>query len=271
MDVLSENHAIPLSLTKINDAESYYNELSPVLDRIDYMKREEKKIINGYGSDVLLYDELKKIFYSIIDVDDASSYLNSVFDILDKIKEYQDLEDKNLEKYLEDILKEDIIDIVNNLKTKFNSFWIIFKFSYYKAKKAFKKHLRVKSYIRYDTFLSDAQDIQRQLELHQIINTVAESIYKPLGNIWNFENTDLTNLHTFINKTLFIQPAILAIKSTQEKLYSPLETFWEFYESNTTIIRYMLKWLIKYQNKREREDDDQLLLDYILDSKSITT
>ncbi len=59
------------------------------------------------------------------------------------------------------------------------------------------------------------------------------------------------------------------IEDIQRDITDPLSTLWEGTNSNTNVIRIAITWMIKYQESRITDKDDQSLSEFILDSSSI--
>lgn len=269
LEILAEEHTIPEPLAGIQEAGAYYQKLKPTLEKIDFLKEGEKETIEGNRVSGLQYDDQRALFHSLLDIEETNEYLKKSINVLDDIDEYQKIHRQNLSKYNPEVLGENMGKVLDDLKARFKSFLRVFKPEYYRTKKMFKKHLKAKERLKYKTLLSDAQNIMRDNELKASIREAPASVSRPLGPAWKGQHTNLENLGAFIEKTLGFKSTKESICSTPKNVYSPLEGFWKFHETDTSVVRSMLDWLVKYQESRSGGMDDQSLIKYILDSKSV--
>jgi very-short-patch-repair endonuclease/DNA polymerase III delta prime subunit len=269
LEILAEEHTIPESLGKIERAEWYYEQIAPVLEQIDALRQAEKRIVEKFPVSGLSYSEQQAVFHSLTDVEDVKGYLDGITGVLDAIAEYQRVHRQNLTRYDAEILGENIGKELHDLKAKYRTFLRIFKPKYYATRKIFKRHLRAKTRLKYKALLSDAQDILLDSELKARITAVSQSIKQPLGPVWKYQDTDLTNLLDFIKASLDLRTTKKSIYAVPKNTYDPLGRIWKFHETDTLLVRSMLNWLVKYQKSRSDTKDDQVLLAYILDSKTV--
>ncbi len=214
--------------------------------------------IDKYSKLIKLFNKKHSINNQSLNIKDAQKYYDSISGIIKKIKKYQkiigeiniDFEDDFLDKF-------DFKTTKRLLIKDLSSFLRFFMKEYYETKKNFKSYLKNDDFeFNYDSMLKLCNDALKANKLKLKINNISKDTYKPLGDLWQKENSNIEHIQSMFEWLTEYQS--LRVNNSDDKIFRQYILNKEAIPDETGGLFNDLLLIVKNIYKVKKEVDKQL-------------